>query len=52
MRGNKVNCVVSCPIDIYAGYGGRSRDLVKELIRTQPDWDISILPQRWGDCRP
>lgn len=48
---SKVKCVVSCPIDVYAGYGGRARDVVKELIRVRPDWDVSILSQRWGDCR-
>lgn len=48
---SRVRCVISCPIDIYAGYGARSRDVVKELIRVRPDWDISILSQRWGDCR-
>lgn len=48
---SKVRCVVSCPIDVYAGYAGRARDVVKELIRVKPDWDISILSQRWGDCR-
>lgn len=46
-----IKCVVSCPIDVYSGYSGRSRDIVKELIRIHPDWDISILSQRWGDCR-
>lgn len=48
---SRVRCVVSCPIDVYAGYGARARDVVKELIRVRPDWDISILSQRWGDCR-
>lgn len=44
-------CVVSCPISCYAGYGARARDLVKQLIRVRPDWDVKILPQRWGDTR-
>lgn len=48
---NKTLCIVSCPIDTYSGYGARSRDLVDSLIRTQPDWDIQILPQRWGNTR-
>lgn len=46
-----MNVVVSCPIDTYSGYGARSRDLVKALIETRPDWDIKILPQRWGNTR-
>lgn len=47
----KISCVVSCPIDTYSGYGGRSRDVVKELIRVRPDWDIKIIPQRWGQTK-
>lgn len=48
---NKTTCVVSCPIDCYAGYGFRSRDLVKALIEAKPEWDIKILSQRWGNTR-
>lgn len=47
----KINCVVSCPLDTYSGYGRRSVDLVKELIYNYPDWNIQILSQRWGDTR-
>tara|TARA_Y100001972_G_scaffold33626_1_gene41800 strand:- start:251 stop:1546 length:1296 start_codon:yes stop_codon:yes gene_type:complete len=44
-------CVVSCPIDTFSGYGARSRDFVKSLIQLKDkEWDIKILPQRWGDC--
>ena len=44
-------CVVSCPIDTFSGYGARSRDFVKSLIELKDsEWDIKILPQRWGDC--
>ena len=43
-------CVVSCPIDTFSGYGARSRDFVKGLIKSKgEEWDIKILPQRWGD---
>ena len=44
-------CVISCPASTYSGYGARSRDLFKSLIRQYPDWDILILDQRWGDTR-
>jgi glycosyltransferase involved in cell wall biosynthesis len=48
---NKPLCVVSCPIDTFSGYGARSRDFVKALIQEKDqEWDIKILPQRWGDC--
>lgn len=48
---NKPYCVVSCPIDTFSGYGARSRDFVKALIKLKAEeWDINILPQRWGDC--
>jgi len=44
-------CVVSCPIDTFSGYGARSRDFVKGLIESKgEEWDIKIMPQRWGDC--
>ena len=44
-------CIVSCPIDTFSGYGARSRDFVKGLIESKgEEWDIKILPQRWGDC--
>ena len=44
-------CVVSCPIDTFSGYGARSRDFVKSLIKEKDsEWDIRIIPQRWGDC--
>ena len=44
-------CVVSCPIDTFSGYGARSRDFVKSLIQSKDkEWDIKIIPQRWGDC--
>ena len=43
-------CVVSCPIDTFSGYGARSRDFVKALIKSKDsEWDIKIMPQRWGD---
>lgn len=48
---NKLTCVVSCPIDIISGYGSRSRDFVKALIKVKGnEWDISILSQKWGEC--
>jgi glycosyltransferase involved in cell wall biosynthesis len=38
---------ISCPIDTYSGYGARSRDIVKALLKSNK-YDIKILPQRWG----
>ena len=47
----KPTCVVSCPIDTFSGYGARSRDFVKSLIELKDkEWDIKIIPQKWGDC--
>ena len=44
-------CIVSCPIDTFSGYGARSRDFVKALIKVKgEEWDIKIMPQRWGNC--
>jgi hypothetical protein len=45
----KPYCVISCPIDTYSGYGARARDFVKALYEIKKDeWDIQVLPQRWG----
>ena len=42
-------CLISCPIDTFSGYGARSRDFVKGLIKAKgEEWDIKIMPQRWG----
>ena len=47
----KPQCVISCPIDTFSGYGARSRDFVKALIQLKgEEWDIKIMPQRWGEC--
>ena len=47
---SKPTVLVSCPIDTYSGYGGRSRDFVQALIDTDK-YDVKILPQRWGETR-
>ena len=47
---HKPVCVVSCPIDTFSGYGHRSRDFVKALFDAKhEEWDIQILPQKWGN---
>lgn len=51
MNMNKILCVISCPADTYSGYGARSRDIVRALIKEKgEDWDIKIISQRWGEC--
>ncbi len=47
---NKIRVVISCPIDTYSGYGARSRDFVKALLKLEK-YDIQILSQRWGNTR-
>ena len=47
---SKIKVVISCPIDTYSGYGARSRDLVKALLKTGK-YDVKILAQRWGNTR-
>lgn len=42
-------CVISAPPDTYSGYGARSRDFIKALYELKKDdWEIRVLPQRWG----
>lgn len=48
---SKNTAVVYAPVDTYAGYGARSRDFVKALIKVKPDWDIKIISCRWGNTR-
>ena len=46
----KTTCIVSCPIDTFSGYGARSRDFIKALLKLKDkEWDIKIMPQKWGD---
>lgn len=47
---SKPTLVVSCPIDTYSGYGARSRDFVQSIIDLDK-YEVSILPQRWGNTR-
>lgn len=41
--------MISCPIDVYSGYGARSRDIVRALLKLEK-YDVKVLPQRWGNC--
>ena len=47
---DKINIVVSCPIDTYSGYGARSRDVIKSLLATNK-YNVKVLSQRWGNTR-
>lgn len=44
---NKTKIVFSAPIQSQSGYGARSRDLIRSLIKTER-YDIQILPTKWG----
>jgi hypothetical protein len=46
---NKPLFIISSPYDTYSGYGARSRDLIKAIIKTDK-YDVKLVPQRWGDC--
>lgn len=48
---SKLSCIIAAPVDTYSGYGARSRDFIKALIEVYKDWDIKVLPQRWGNTR-
>lgn len=47
---DKIDVVVSCPLDTYSGYGARSRDVVKALLALGK-YNVKVLPQRWGNTR-
>ena len=40
--------VISAPVDTYSGYGARSRDIIKALLKADK-YEIKIIPQRWGN---
>jgi len=39
---------ISCPIETMSGYGARSRDVVKALLK-HDKYDIKVISQRWGN---
>lgn len=43
----KQTLFISCPIDTMSGYGARSRDVVRALLK-HDKYDIKIISQRWG----
>lgn len=48
MIEGKTSLVIMCPIGTRSGYGERSRDLVRALIRLDK-YDIKIISTRWGN---
>jgi glycosyltransferase involved in cell wall biosynthesis len=40
--------VISCPLETMSGYGARSRDIVKALLKYDK-YDIKVISQRWGN---
>ena len=45
---NKPRFVISSPFDTYSGYGARSRDIIKSIIKSDK-YQVELLSQRWGD---
>lgn len=45
----KPKILISCPIDTKSGYGERSRDIVRSLMKNEDKYDIKIMPQKWGN---
>ena len=39
--------IISSAFDTYSGYGARSRDLIKAIIKTDK-YNVRLLSQRWG----
>jgi glycosyltransferase involved in cell wall biosynthesis len=40
--------IISSPFNTYSGYGARSRDLIKAIIKTDK-YNVKLLSQRWGN---
>lgn len=50
---NKLQTIIVAPIDSFSGYGTHSRAFVKALLKAKGnEWDIKILPTRWGNTPP
>ena len=47
---SKISLAISCPLDTYSGYGARSRDVIKALLKTGK-YNINVISQRWGNTR-
>ena len=41
---------ISSPVDTYSGYGARSRDFIKAVIKLDK-YNVKLLSQRWGNTR-
>jgi glycosyltransferase involved in cell wall biosynthesis len=39
---------ISCPVETMSGYGARSRDIVRAILKYDK-YDVRILSQRWGN---
>ena len=40
--------VISSPFDTYSGYGARSRDVIKSIIKSDK-YEVQLISQRWGN---
>jgi glycosyltransferase involved in cell wall biosynthesis len=45
---NKPLFYISAPFDTYSGYGARSRDVIKSIIKSDK-YNVKLLSQRWGN---
>ena len=45
---SKSTFFISAPFDTYSGYGARSRDVIKSIVKSDK-YDVKLLPQRWGN---
>ena len=45
---NKPTFYISAPFDTYSGYGARSRDVIKSIIKSDK-YEVKLLSQRWGN---
>ena len=40
--------IISCPIETMSGYGARSRDVVRAILK-HDKYDVKVISQRWGN---
>jgi len=42
--------LISCPFDTYSGYGARSRDVVKAIVKSDK-YNVKLISQPWGNTK-
>lgn len=45
---NKQICMIMAPFASRSGYGAMSRDIIRHIIESYPDWNVQLISMPWG----